>query len=160
MAKQKQCRHCLRTKPVTDFSTAGRRTTKSGEPIWRSVCKTCNSQKTRERQKSDPNYARRRRELRLLNDYGITLAEYEAMFTAQNGVCLLCQRPETAINHRTGEPFDCLVVDHDHENGKVRGLLCHRCNRALGLLADDPEILRRAADYVTFHRIVPEEVTA
>ena len=42
----------------------------------------------------------------------------------------------------------CLVVDHDHKTGKVRGLLCHNCNRALGLLHDDQELMQKASEYV------------
>lgn len=45
-----------------------------------------------------------------------------------------------------------LCVDHDHETGKVRKLLCHNCNRALGLLRDDPALLRKSAEYIEQHK--------
>lgn len=82
-----------------------------------------------------------------LGKYGLTVAEWEAMLEAQGGVCAICGEPETAKNRTV------LAVDHDHATGRARGLLCHRCNRLLGHAGDDPEILRRAADYLTAHVI-------
>lgn len=60
--------------------------------------------------------------------YGMTLGQYDEMVENQNGVCMICEKPE--INRR-------LSVDHDHKTGKVRGLLCCRCNFALGIVEDD-----------------------
>jgi len=68
--------------------------------------------------------------------YGIDLSEVEALETAQDGCCKICQQRRP------------LVVDHDHETGRVRGLLCTYCNAAIGLLENDPEYARRAALYV------------
>lgn len=77
--------------------------------------------------------------------YDITLEEYLDMAEKQNFVCALCGKPNFAMkNAHSG----CLVVDHDHETGKVRGLLCHNCNRALGLLHDDAGLMLKAAEYV------------
>lgn len=72
--------------------------------------------------------------------YGISLADYEQMLVEQDGRCAICGQP----------PKDRrLAVDHDHETGRVRGLLCYgHCNRAIGLLRDNPELLRRAAEYL------------
>jgi len=67
-------------------------------------------------------------------DYGVkdmTLARYEEMFSAQGGVCKICQRPEPAQRR--------LAVDHDHKTGLVRGLLCTRCNIQLGWYEKFPE---------------------
>lgn len=77
--------------------------------------------------------------------YGITVEEYLDMAEKQNFVCALCGKPNFAmgVNHS-----GCLAVDHDHKTGKVRGLLCHNCNRALGLLHDNPDLLRKASEYV------------
>ncbi len=77
--------------------------------------------------------------------YGITLKEYLDMAEKQNFVCALCGKPNFAmgVNH-TG----CLVVDHDHRSGKVRGLLCHNCNRALGLFQDDSDLMQKAVEYL------------
>lgn len=66
-----------------------------------------------------------------MNLYGITIEEYEAMFTEQRGRCALCGEPEKASLHGK---VTRLTVDHDHDTGEVRGLLCRRCNWQLGLI--------------------------
>lgn len=68
--------------------------------------------------------------------YGLSLETLEAMKTAQNSRCAICSSS------------DRLVVDHSHETGEVRGLLCHACNVALGLLKDSPDVIIRAAEYL------------
>lgn len=65
---------------------------------------------------------------------------YDAMLAAQNGVCRLCLEP-CASGRR-------LAVDHDHETGRIRALLCSNCNRGVGLLRDRPWLLERAATYL------------
>jgi len=64
--------------------------------------------------------------------YGLSEKQYAAMLSAQNGVCFLCGKPETARTKKG--VLRSLHVDHDHETGKVRGLLCLKCNHALGYL--------------------------
>lgn len=76
------------------------------------------------------NYLRRR--------YGITLDEYEALLEGQGNCCAVCGRTQD-INYS---------VDHSHTTGEVRGLLCTACNRGIGMLQDDPELLRKAANYL------------
>lgn len=90
------------------------------------------------------------RDYKLLNNYGITVNEYEAILVDQGEVCWICQNPPK--NKR-------LAVDHKHKSGerrrnprekrsRVRGLLCWHCNAALGKFKDDSNIMRRAAEYV------------
>ncbi len=69
--------------------------------------------------------------------YGITADEYLALVEKQDGKCGIC---------RVNDPD--LVVDHCHNSGQIRGLLCNRCNRAIGLLGDTYESLQAAADYL------------
>lgn len=77
--------------------------------------------------------------------YGISVEEYLDLAEKQNFVCALCGNPNFAMrNVHSG----CLVVDHDHKTGKVRGLLCHNCNRALGLFHANPDLLQKASEYV------------
>jgi len=71
--------------------------------------------------------------------FGITLAEYNEMLIRQGGVCAIC---ESSPGRRR------LEVDHCHATGKVRGLLCEICNRALGHFQDSPKIFRSAAEYL------------
>lgn len=65
--------------------------------------------------------------------YGITQDQYEKMVAKQNGLCAACGRPDP--RHKN------LCIDHDHRNGKIRGLLCHGCNRALGMIEDSRDRL-------------------
>ena len=74
------------------------------------------------------------------------------MLAAQDGVCAICGRPPT-------EGIS-LHVDHDHESGARRGLLCFRCNNSLGDLEDDSDLLRRAAAYLDAHDPEVAELTA
>jgi hypothetical protein len=85
--------------------------------------------------------------------YGITAEEYERKLADQGGVCAACRQPETrkAPKSKTIAP---LHVDHDHATGQVRGLLCHRCNMALGYAREDPDVLRSLATYVEFYQVV------
>lgn len=78
------------------------------------------------------------RERRMRDRYGITVAIYEDMFVAQGGVCKICKVP----------PWRMLVVDHCHKTLKVRGLLCHECNTALGKFKDDTYRLQEAINYL------------
>ena len=79
--------------------------------------------------------------------YGITAEDYEAMWVAQAGLCRICQQPESRIDVRTGK-VNLLAVDHDAQTGRVRGLLCSRCNRAIGLFEEQPALLSSAAAYL------------
>jgi hypothetical protein len=78
--------------------------------------------------------------------YGITLETYVEMMEAQNGLCLICGRPERAKDGKSGK-LKALAIDHCHGTLKVRGLLCSHCNRAIGLLDHSSAILAAAADY-------------
>jgi hypothetical protein len=80
--------------------------------------------------------------------YGMTQAEYDGHLRAQGGRCAICQEPETMDRQRANGGSISLAVDHDHETGVVRGLLCARCNRAVGLLRDNPDYCQAAAEYL------------
>lgn len=86
--------------------------------------------------------------------YGITVEVYNQMLEAQDGVCAICWREETHVQKGT---IRNLCVDHDHETGQVRQLLCHYCNTLLGHAQDDPEVLRSAAEYVETHQATEVE---
>jgi hypothetical protein len=81
--------------------------------------------------------------------YGITMQEYRRLSLRQKGVCAVCHQPERTERNRL------LTIDHDHVSGHVRGLLCSQCNRAIGLLQDDPIVIAAAAAYVRRHRQIP-----
>jgi len=87
-----------------------------------------------------------RRRQHLHYEYGMTPEQYGAMFEACGGLCAICGKPETRTG-RTGSIL-ALAVDHDHDTGAVRGLLCATCNTAVGLLNDDPQLLAAATAYL------------
>lgn len=105
--------------------------------LW--ICRTARRQHDAQRSPEQRSATNRRHALK---KYGITPGDYDQLLAEQDGVCAICAQPES-IEGRV------LAVDHDHQSGAVRGLLCGRCNRAIGLLLDDPELLTRAANYLT-----------
>lgn len=90
----------------------------------------------------------RHRAYEYLNRFGLTLDDYFKMHDAQQGVCASCGRPET--DRRNGK-IRWLAVDHCHSTGAIRGLLCGNCNNGIGRFRDDPDLLRKAADYLERH---------
>lgn len=78
----------------------------------------------------------------LKRNYGMTPEQWDGMFEAQGGVCASCG---TAPKETAKRRFH---VDHDHDTGAVRAILCHGCNVALGQLGEDPERIRALADYI------------
>lgn len=83
-----------------------------------------------------------------LKKLGITLEEYNKLLEEQDNKCKICLKEETCINIKTNK-VQHLCVDHSHATGKVRGLLCTNCNRAIGFLQEDTEFLKRAIEYIT-----------
>lgn len=79
-----------------------------------------------------------------LKRWGLTILDYERMLHDQNGGCAICGANPTTMKMR-------LAVDHDHKTGKIRGLLCASCNRGIGLLKEQPDVLRAAAQYLLKH---------
>lgn len=77
----------------------------------------------------------------IVKTYGITPEQYQKMFESQGGVCKICRTPPSGKWSR-------LHIDHDHAASKVRGLLCSKCNTAIGLMNDDAKIMRRAIRYL------------
>jgi hypothetical protein len=90
------------------------------------------------------NYEERRRDLSYMRRYGISLEEYNQRFIVQNGKCAICSKSQMEFKRR-------FHVDHDHETGKVRGLLCENCNHMLGHVFDNITILESAIIYLQNH---------
>jgi len=84
--------------------------------------------------------------------YGITLDEYNYIFEKQNGKCAIC-----GIDKPMG--IGCFHVDHDHITKEVRGLLCQKCNMAIGLFRDNSNLLRVAADYLDSFGVMRTEAS-
>jgi Recombination endonuclease VII len=127
------CSRCRKDKPEEDFPLDPQR--RSGRYPW---CKDCKAKYMREYARAKPGYQRRQDYMRR---YGVTWEQYEQMLADQNGACAICPRTSSG----KGQPLD---VDHSHVTGRVRGLLCSRCNRGIGTFLDDPALLRNALAYL------------
>ena len=87
---------------------------------------------------------------RLKTRYGVTIEWYDNKVKQQNNCCAVCETPERAIQSTTGR-LRPLSVDHDHENGHARDLLCTRCNAILGMLENYPDITQKLILYLRKH---------
>lgn len=134
----KRCCRCECTKPLEDFALDKR--LKDGRFSW---CRECQRAYRREWQRRNPERTRANaRKWSLQAKYGIDQAEYDRLLAEQGGTCAICRtRPED-------ERYGVLSVDHDHETGAVRGLLCDRHNRGIGFFDDNIEGLRKAVSYL------------
>jgi DNA-directed RNA polymerase subunit RPC12/RpoP len=149
----KVCSKCGELKPASEYHEESNR---YGLQAW---CKQCNLQRNREWRERNREHVRAyaqhkyrqgdplarrliawRSELK--RRYGLTPEQYEAMLVAQDYRCAICGTESfTDCNRRA-------LVDHDHETGEIRGLLCNRCNGGLGLMDDSIELLEKAIRYL------------
>lgn len=148
MEETRTCRYCHEEKSIDQFSI-----TWNGYLTWK--CKPCQAtyardyrEKNRERKRAvDRDHYHNNKEMHrnsyLQRTYGISLEDFNQYLEEQEGKCKICDKRPTGkgIGGR-------LHVDHDHETGVYRGLLCNNCNLALGNLQDSSELLRKAADYL------------
>jgi hypothetical protein len=142
--EKKNCSRCGTEKELSEFYRDKRR--KNGRSSW---CRLCWVAFAKQRRDAKGPRGRKDEDLRLL--YGITIQDYERMLREQNKVCAICKSKERIFSHVSKKP-QRLSVDHDHGTGKVRGLLCSRCNKALGLFFDDTALLTAATAYLIQHK--------
>jgi hypothetical protein len=120
---------------------------------WKSEPGQASRQRANKRRKEDPEvaaYIREQSRAQFLRvRYGMTVGEYEAKLLAQGGVCVICSKPPKPEGVRAASR---LHVDHDHETGRNRDLICLNCNRGLGYFKDDAALMRVAAEYIDRHR--------
>ena len=133
----KKCSKCQEHKPLEGYYSCP--TMKSG---YRSSCIEC-SKESSKRFKKSPEQIKAGH---LKHDYGLTVEEYAKMYKEQDGLCAICGKPETVRNH--SHVISALAVDHNHETGRVRGLLCSNCNKGIGNLKEDETILLNAIEYL------------
>ena len=142
----KTCTGCLLEMPISAFWKDNRG---YGDGLG-SRCKACKRDYARAYRKSRPDIEHRRywtnpsgeRERHLVRKYGVSLAQYAELFRAQGGACAICRKAQDRA----------LDVDHDHETGVVRGLLCTNCNRMVGHAHDSTERLLAAVAYLRTER--------
>lgn len=136
----KECKGCLAKLAKTEFGPA-----KQGKEGLNSRCRACCNAKYKSWLANNPDKRKRYRRATTIKSYGISVEEHKDLLNAQDSLCAICKQPETT--KRKGKVME-LAIDHCHTSGKVRGLLCNNCNRALGLLLDNPDIAQSAADYL------------
>lgn len=171
--EHKKCKNCGETKPANRSSFAPHATNKDG---LTGKCRVCLAARRREVYHKDPS-KQKERTLKyyhankekvddslkkynqkpttgykkfvasLMRQFSITVDEYAKMFDKQKGACKICSSPLICFDG-TKRDSERPTVDHCHETGKVRGLLCHKCNSGLGLFNDNPELLQRAINYI------------
>ena len=119
-----------------------------------SRCRSCTSVDARQRyqaltaggQRHPYRNAIKRRHI-LKKKFGMTDQAFVTMKARQEGLCAICRKPETGTSG-VKRTLRELAVDHDHTTGAVRGLLCHKCNAALGCFNDNIDLLEAAKEYL------------
>lgn len=134
---KKQCFTCKEVLESSFFHKDRRR--KDG---LRGMCKSCARKCSSDHYKSNSDH-RWRRHIRY--KYGITAVQYYMMLDQQAGQCKICKGARPGERGRTSR----MDIDHCHSTGKVRGLLCPRCNKAIGLLGDNTDFLTAAIKYLS-----------
>ena len=136
----KVCSHCRQELPLSEFYIAKKKL-KSGKikETPRYICKACDRKAKRKRDKRTPD---ERANSHLLNTYGITLEQKRQMIVDQGCKCKICPKSISPDEHSKSH------VDHCHETGHIRGVLCHNCNRGIGYLQHNPAILVSATQYL------------
>lgn len=140
METLKKCHKCKKDKPLSEFGFIGRLNK------YQDNCKVCINDYYREwRKENKGKYEVTARERRLKRKFGISQTEYDLILDSQDGKCAICGKPlYDKLNKR-------LSVDHNHDTGKVRGLLCSACNQGLGYFKDNPDLLLKASTYLISH---------
>ena len=133
------CNKCSIEKPLTEYYKTTDR--KSG---YKTVCKDCikSIPSTENKKKYMREYSK---EYHLKKRYNLTEEDYKNLLVAQNHKCAICGVDEQEL------PNKKLYVDHSHETGKVRELLCHNCNVSLGLMKESIQTLSKAIAYLDKH---------
>jgi len=126
------CPKCGQEKPTDNFYS------------FKRACKSCLLEKQRRYRNSRPNFHRAHN---LKQRYGLSPDEYQSILAHQNFTCAIC---EVEISHALEYTAkSSVVVDHNHETGEVRGILCSKCNLVLGHARESTDILYRAIVYLS-----------
>jgi hypothetical protein len=172
LVETKLCNICGEEKPISEYFV--NRSSQGGRSRYCKLCLSIRQKKNRSKEEyklrrkayeSSPEgrvkaiarkkamFARRPELIRngnLKRRFGLSHLEYDEMFRAQDGLCAICKLPETFIGK--GGDVIRLAVDHDHETGKVRALLCRSCNIKLGVIENDMNFVALAIEYRNYHR--------
>ena len=140
----RECKTCGEVKPHSEFHK-----NKKYKDNIRPHCKVCRREyenKSHHKHKHKRPYRYEEdKNIKLQRTYGISYQEYLYMLEAQSGCCAICGTDDP-------KPRKAFCVDHCHKTGKVRSLLCGKCNTGIGLLQEDIGIMLRAIEYISSHR--------
>lgn len=139
ITQSKKCIKCFLEKSLSSFTKDSNQ--KDGLHYY---CKSC--KKSLEKIYRTPE---KNRKYNLKRSFGLNPEQYNEMLRDQKGVCAICKNPETTVRQNK---VQSLSIDHDHLTGKIRGLLCNNCNRALGKFGDNINILKNAVRYLERHK--------
>ena len=142
----KWCPTCKVEKALSEYTIlkSGKR---KGHPVG--ACKECRTVLHKNRKRKDPSiYERVEWPCKLKRLYGITVEQYDDILAKQDGKCAICGSESLYSRSYKSTARAKLSVDHCHATGKIRGLLCTRCNRALGLIGDNIETALRMSEYL------------
>lgn len=154
----KVCTKCEITKELKEFSK--NKYNKMKTHYW---CKSCMNKhsidwyfKNKDRIKENRKQYRHTNSKKAKNNhlkrnFNLSLDEYNRLIIQQNNCCSICKKNEDVIDKRLNKPRN-LCVDHCHKTGKFRALLCSRCNKGIGLLKEDIQILENAIQYLKEHK--------
>jgi len=133
--KEKKCSRCKNKKSVDEFHK--NKSTKDG---YHQYCKECNSNDKKKRYQVDEGYRTRAKTNQIRVKYGLSPEDIELKLIKQNNRCAICGEEFKSKRH--------VFIDHNHETGKVRDLLCPKCNGGLGDFNDCVKMLRKAINYL------------
>lgn len=143
LANQRRCKVCGRKKSLDEFLPGAWEPINKNSAVETRTCLECLTAIEAMVLPEEINEKQlKTKSLNLMRSYGINLKEYERLYARQNGLCAICHEPEK------GKTRLFLAVDHSHDTGQVRGLLCSRCNTALGLFNDSITNLMAAVWYL------------
>lgn len=141
---KRQCSKCKTYKDLDEFSLS--RDSSRGKTFYRAECKECVNIRSKTYQaKNREAVLLQKRDSALRDSYGIGVEEFNILLASQGGGCKICGATEA---NSGGKRYTNLAVDHNHETGKVRGLLCNKHNRGLGMFGDSIEMLELAIQYL------------
>lgn len=142
------CVRCKADKPNKEYYVLNRGSVRGRR--FTGYCKKCrNHEKGRSK-----NHSESRRKYMIKRDFNLDYSDYLDIHKIQNSCCAICGIAEKNLVGKAKR----LAVDHCHSTDKVRGLLCQKCNVGIGNLQDNSELLRKAADYIEFHKARHERI--
>lgn len=137
--EERVCKRCEINKPISSFVR-----NKQSKDGYRIVCKECDAPRLRAwRQGRGKEYIKRKaRADYVKRTYGLSVQEYAEMLNSCNRKCQICGGDES------NSAFGTLYIDHCHQTGEIRGILCSFCNTGLGQFRDNPIFLKKAILYL------------